>query len=339
MAWFRVDDQAAFHAKILMAGNEAFGALVRAGAWSSAHGTDGLIPRAVALTIAPARVWRRLVEAKLHDGGNGLAVETPSGWQIHDYLAWNPSAEQVRSERARKAANVASFRARKQGVTSRVTDDVTGNVAGSKSVRNHGPIPIPIPKPDLDPPQSPPLADGGREAPKGPSEPAPESQDSARAPALPPSAPGAPASGPTGAALGDVAAVPQTAALSPAAAEERAAPRRPSVRALELAYREAMAQAQGRPYHLPFDELDRQALETFAETAADPVAELRESVAAYHRARRGEGKYERGFRPSKWAEWRVEPDSGAKTGGAPRKTKSGTLIQREQVDWTERVGF
>lgn len=139
MAWFRVDDQAAFHAKILTAGNEAFGALVRAGAWSSAHGTDGRIPRAVALTIAPERVWRRLVEARLSDDGTGLAIEIEGGWQIHDYLAWNPSAEDVRAERARKAANIASYRARKQPVSDGVTDGVTGHTSDT----NRGPIPIP----------------------------------------------------------------------------------------------------------------------------------------------------------------------------------------------------
>lgn len=164
MAWFRIDDQAAFHAKVLMAGNEAYGAWCRAGAWSSGHGTNGRIPRAVALTIAPERVWKRLVEARLEPGGNGLAVLVEDGWQIHDFLDWNPSAEEVRAEReslreARRRAGMAgglrsgeARRAKQGGSTDEASAKQTRSNAEAieeangeaRAKQNEAPIPIPV---------------------------------------------------------------------------------------------------------------------------------------------------------------------------------------------------
>lgn len=93
MTWFKLDDKSAFHRKVLAAGNEAWGAFCRAGASSSGEGTDGLITRAVAEAIAPARVWARLVAV-------GLAERDSEDYRLHDFLDWNPSAEQVRAKQA-----------------------------------------------------------------------------------------------------------------------------------------------------------------------------------------------------------------------------------------------
>ena len=45
MSWFRIDDKSAFHRKVLKAGNEAWGAICRAGAVSAGEGTDGRVTR------------------------------------------------------------------------------------------------------------------------------------------------------------------------------------------------------------------------------------------------------------------------------------------------------
>jgi hypothetical protein len=43
-------------------------------------------------------LWAKLVAAKAgHE--HGLAVETPDGWEIHDYLCWNPDADEVLERR------------------------------------------------------------------------------------------------------------------------------------------------------------------------------------------------------------------------------------------------
>jgi hypothetical protein len=96
-SWFRIDPGAAFDKKVEMAGNEAFGAWTRAGAWSAGNLTDGMIPRATAHKIAPRRVWERAIAAQ-------LVEELPDGYKIHDYLDWNPSAEEVRAKSAKRSA-------------------------------------------------------------------------------------------------------------------------------------------------------------------------------------------------------------------------------------------
>lgn len=102
MSWFRVDDSSAFHAKVVRAGNDGWGAFCRAGAWSSAQGTDGFVPDEIAKLIAPAKVWAKAMAA-------GLVEKCDGGKRIHDFLQWNPSASDVEktreelSEKRRKA--------------------------------------------------------------------------------------------------------------------------------------------------------------------------------------------------------------------------------------------
>lgn len=156
MSWFRLDDQGAFHAKVVAAGNEPYGAWCRAGQWCSAQLTDGRIPWRIALTIGRRRLWNRLVEVGLCEPIDDEHL------QIHDFLDYNPTGKSVRANRVRKAKNVAAHRARARRdlnggaeIDGDVTGRVTGQVAGAvtayrpdkKSGRNHGPIPIPIPIP------------------------------------------------------------------------------------------------------------------------------------------------------------------------------------------------
>jgi hypothetical protein len=144
MAWFRLDDQGAFHAKVLAAGNDAYGAWCRAGQWSSGHGTEGRIPRSTALTVARQKVWDRLVATGLCESLGD------DGWQIHDFLDWNPTVEEVDGRRAtrseagrqgglKKAANVA---ARKQAASKPPSKTL------ASAQQNSAPIPIPIPIPE-----------------------------------------------------------------------------------------------------------------------------------------------------------------------------------------------
>lgn len=93
MSWFRIDDDASFHAKIVKAGNEAYGAWCRAGAWCSKHDRTGFIPLDVAHLIAPAKVWARSMKAGLLDTSDG------EGYQIHDFNQYNPTDEELESRR------------------------------------------------------------------------------------------------------------------------------------------------------------------------------------------------------------------------------------------------
>ena len=98
MSWFRLDDQGAFHAKVVKAGNEAYGAWCRAGQWCSAHNQDGLIPHHIAHLIAPARTWARALSAGLLDPTDA------DSYLIHDFNEYNPTETQVEARKARVSA-------------------------------------------------------------------------------------------------------------------------------------------------------------------------------------------------------------------------------------------
>ncbi len=98
MSWWRCDDGMAFHRKIIKAGNEAVGAWARMGAHSSDQLTDGRIDASTAMLIASRQaVLVRLVDA-------GLLEVIPDGYQIHDFLKYNPSAAQVLATRETKVS-------------------------------------------------------------------------------------------------------------------------------------------------------------------------------------------------------------------------------------------
>lgn len=114
MTWFKLDDKSAFHTKVVRAGNEAWGAVCRAGAWSSDQGTDGFVPDEIASMIAQARVWRK-AENSGGPGRAGLVERVEGGWQIHDFLDWNPSAKQVVERRETTRKRVEQWREKHNG--------------------------------------------------------------------------------------------------------------------------------------------------------------------------------------------------------------------------------
>lgn len=101
MSWFRIDDKSAFHRKVLKAGNEAWGAICRAGAVSAGEGTDGRVTKETMLAIAPMKVWQRAITAGLveqaEQGSFRLAFEC-CGY-IDTRTTWSRSAYQSVYER------------------------------------------------------------------------------------------------------------------------------------------------------------------------------------------------------------------------------------------------
>ena len=96
MPWFRVDDSFHSHPKVIAAGNEAVGLYVRCGAYAAQHLTDGHVPESVVLLYGSTKLADKLVQAKLWRRVRG-------GWQMPDFLDYNPSAEQVKQERKNAA--------------------------------------------------------------------------------------------------------------------------------------------------------------------------------------------------------------------------------------------
>ncbi len=115
MPWFKVDDQTTFHPKVMRAGNAAFGAWVRLGAYCNAQLTDGFIPASVARMIASRRELETLIESQFLDQIEG-------GYRIHDYLEYQPSRAQVEAERKATRARVTRHR---NGVTPGVSTQVS----------------------------------------------------------------------------------------------------------------------------------------------------------------------------------------------------------------------
>lgn len=103
MVWFRVDDNLAFHPKVMQAQNPAMGLWVRAGSWAAQQLTDGVVPQEIAKNIGGKREIDRLVD-------NGLWLPVDSGFVFHQWTERNPSRSQIESRRASGAKRLQRWR-------------------------------------------------------------------------------------------------------------------------------------------------------------------------------------------------------------------------------------
>ncbi|GAA5046381.1 hypothetical protein GCM10023259_020220 [Thermocatellispora tengchongensis] len=119
MPWFRVDDGFHSHRKVLTTKAAALGLWVIAGSWSSANLTEGFIPKAVLPRLMPgaARLAKELVAA-------GLWIEADNGFTFHDWIDYNPTAEEVNADREAARERMRKLRARRRqdGASSAETD-------------------------------------------------------------------------------------------------------------------------------------------------------------------------------------------------------------------------
>ncbi|MFI8853646.1 hypothetical protein ACIGW3_26120 [Streptomyces sp. NPDC053499] len=112
MPWARFDDRFPSNRKVAMLSDRAFRLYVTAVCWSAENLTDGTIKRDELRLISSGRSAARAA-AELVE--RGLWVVTDEGWEIHDYLDYNPSREKVQAERKANAARQERFRQRKNG--------------------------------------------------------------------------------------------------------------------------------------------------------------------------------------------------------------------------------
>lgn len=136
MPWARLDDMLPVHPKVRGLSDASFRLYICAICWSNLHMTDGKIPgaqlRFVSDVRAPKQRADELVTAGLWD-------ITDDGWQIHDYLEYQPSAEKVRRERVLKAERMDRWRSNRDASVD----------ASQDASRDAAPIPShPIPSPD-----------------------------------------------------------------------------------------------------------------------------------------------------------------------------------------------
>lgn len=108
MTWFKVDDNLAFHAKVVAAGNPAMGLWVRAGSWSAHQLTDGFVPDHMVVSLGNTQQARRLTEVGLWHRENG-------GYRFHQWSedGRQPTRDDVEQRRADDRRRKAEARAAK----------------------------------------------------------------------------------------------------------------------------------------------------------------------------------------------------------------------------------
>lgn len=125
MPWARLDDMLPMHPKIRAASDAAFRLHISAICWANMHLTNGQIDRCYLRFISdvrrPAHCAAELVKLSLWD-------EREDGWQIHDYLEYQPSADKVLRERKLAALRRARWLAKGDSVLDGVEDAVSDGV-------------------------------------------------------------------------------------------------------------------------------------------------------------------------------------------------------------------
>jgi hypothetical protein len=100
--WVKIDDHFPNHPKVVRAGGDAAWLYLCGLCYCAEHLTDGKIPAAMVPRLsdrkAPMKLARKLVDVGLWDGS-----ET-TGFVVHDWCDWNPSADEARKKRSAKPA-------------------------------------------------------------------------------------------------------------------------------------------------------------------------------------------------------------------------------------------
>jgi len=98
MAWVKLDDQWYDNPKLLDLSLESIGVWVIGLTYASRHLTDGFVPyKALKRIIDAPEEHTEALEAR------GLWSVVEHGWQIHDYLDYQPSAAEVKDRRKKRA--------------------------------------------------------------------------------------------------------------------------------------------------------------------------------------------------------------------------------------------
>lgn len=163
MTWIRVDDGFSEHPKIVGLSDGAFRLHVRALCYCGRWSTDGVLPKG-SLKFSAKRAHELVERGIWHENGHeceSCPPVAPGAFYLHEFLAYNPSAEEVeeaqgrRSERARKAA-----RARWEKTASNAPS-IPSSTARSKlgDYSSTAPVPVPARISHQQPCSEPPAAD------------------------------------------------------------------------------------------------------------------------------------------------------------------------------------
>jgi hypothetical protein len=109
MPWFRIDDKAHSHPKLIKAGNAALGLWLRCGSYAAQHLTDGIVPGVVAQLYGTKPQAAKLVKAGLwhehgHNCPDGCPNPAPGDYAFHDFLDDGRNTSRARHEAEKKKA-------------------------------------------------------------------------------------------------------------------------------------------------------------------------------------------------------------------------------------------
>lgn len=140
MTWVKLDDQFFLHPKAIAAGKDGRVLFLAGLCYCASQLTDGkIVTPTLKLLAATADV--KISTARTLEQV-GLWEEIIGGFQVHDYLVYNPSAAQVREARAKKAA-AGALGGSKRAAKAQADAQATASAGGSAEVKP--PIPIPVP--------------------------------------------------------------------------------------------------------------------------------------------------------------------------------------------------
>lgn len=109
MPWVRFDDQFPIHRKVDSLSDPAFRLHVSAIFWSARNLTDGYVPE-IDLDAASPRTMQRPSKFVSELVRRGAWAKSQDGWQIHDYLDYQPSKVRVVEDRKKNAMRQKRFR-------------------------------------------------------------------------------------------------------------------------------------------------------------------------------------------------------------------------------------
>jgi hypothetical protein len=144
MAWVKLDDKMWSHPKFGELTGDAVRLWVFALCWCNQHETDGAVPRgALRVLVGTEKLAQALCKA-------GLWRETETGWQVHDFLAYQPSKASRDANRAQVAERVAKARKNKRA-TKPLHEESNAHVTALHDAvyRKGNDCPVPDPDPDL----------------------------------------------------------------------------------------------------------------------------------------------------------------------------------------------
>lgn len=124
MPWFKVDDAAHSHPKMVRAGNAALGLWMRCGSYAAKYGTQGIVAGSIARDFGTPPQAAKLVQAGLwHEPGHDCARCPQPGldeYVMHDFFedGRNATRDQVEANREAAAERQRRRRAKKNPIVS-----------------------------------------------------------------------------------------------------------------------------------------------------------------------------------------------------------------------------